>query len=202
MYPNQTLGRPHFGPGYVPYFYAAGRFVSYDLPRSTASLEVRFVPGSLYDLTSDLAQSHSYWRPQTVEQVIRRGYLSVPQSEPEIALISDRKHTAGLGLDDVISQIRRRYEIYERNIYDLELAKCEAINCLYRHEGYHGPTDSKVEYSVSKRMNDLYMEQRAERVNLWRDVSRLRLELPENAQQYLSAYRKVSILQDDQGDAT
>ena len=50
-------------------------------------------------------------------------------------------------------------------------------------------------------MNDLYMEQRAERVSLWRDVSRLRLELPENAQQYLSAYRKVSILEDDKGDA-
>ncbi len=43
-------------------------------------------------------------------------------------------------------------------------------------------------------MNELYMEQRAERVNLWRYVSRLRLQLPETAQQYLSAYRKVSIL--------
>ena len=87
-------------------------------------------------------------------------------------------------------------------MYELEWSKCEAINCLYRHEGYHGPTDSKIEYSVSKRMNELYMEQRAERVNLWRDVSRLRLQLPETAQQYLSAYRKVSILEEDKGDAT
>jgi hypothetical protein len=198
MYPNMTIGKPHLGPGYVPYFYASGRFVSYDLPRSAASLEVRFVPASSYDFTSDLIQRRGYPAHQTVEQVIRRGYLAIPESEPETALISDRKHTASLGLDDVISQIRRRYD---RNIYDLEWAKCEAINCLYRHEGYHGPPDSKVEYSVSKRMNDLYMEQRAERVNLWRDVSRLRLELPENAQQYLSAYRKVSILQGDKGDA-
>ncbi len=201
MYSNQTQGRPHLGPGYVPYFYAAGRFVSYDLSGSAAPLEVRFVPGSSYDFTSDLNQSRSYWKPQTVEQVIRRGYLAIPESEPEMALISDRKHTAGLGLDDVISQIRRRYEVYDKNIYELEWSKCEAINCLYRHEGYHGPTDGKVEYAVSKRMNDLYMEQRAERVNLWRDVSRLRLQLPENAQQYLSAYRKVSILEDSEGDA-
>ncbi len=129
------------------------------------------------------------------------GYLAIPDSEPETALISDKMHTAGLGLDDVISQIRKRYAVYEKNIYELEWAKCEAINCLYRHRGYHGPTDSKIEYSVSKRLNDLYMEQRAERVNLWRDVSRLRLQLPENAQQYLSAHRKVSILQDDEGDA-
>ena len=201
MYPNQTIGRPHFGPGYVPYFYAAGRFISYDLPRAHAPLEVRFVPASSYDFTSDLVQRRRYPVLQTVEQVIRRGYLAIPESEPETALISDRKHAAGLGLDDVIGQIRKRYQVYDKNMYELEWSKCEAINCLYRHEGYHGPPDSKVEYSVSKRMNDLYQEQRAERVNLWRDVSRIRLQLPENAQQYLSAYRKVSILEDDKGDA-
>ncbi len=202
MYPNMTIGKPHFGPGYVPYFYAAGRFTSYDLPRPAAPLEVRFVPDSSYDFTSDLIPRRGYPAHQTVEQVIRRGYLAIPESEPETALISDKKLTAGLGLDDVISQIRKRYEVYDKNIYELEWSKCEAINCLYRHEGYHGPTDGKIEYSVSKRMNELYMEQRAERVNLWRDVSRLRLELPENAQQYLSAYRKVSILEDDKGDAS
>jgi len=200
MYPNMTIGRPHFGPGYVPYFYAAGRFVAYDLPRAHTPLDARFASAASYDFTSDLIQRRSYPAPQTVEQVIRRGYLAIPESEPETALISDKKHTARLGLDDVIGQIRRRYEVYDKNIYELEWSKCEAINCLYRHESYHGPTDSKVEYSVSKRMNDLYQEQREERVNLWRDVSRLRLELPENAQQYLAAYRKVSILEDEQGD--
>lgn len=202
MYPSMTIGRPHFGPEYVPYFYAAGRFTSYDLPCSPASLEVRFVPASSYDFTSDLVQRRGYPAPQTVEQVIRRGYLAIPDSEPETALISDRKHTARLGLDDVISQVRKRYEVYDKNIDELEWAKCEAINCLYRHEGYHGPTDSKIEYSVSKRLTELYMEQRAERVNLWRDVSRLRLQLPENAQQYLSAYRKVAILEEDKSDTT
>ena len=201
MYPNQTINRPHFGPGYVPYFYAAGRFMSYDLPRVHAPLEVRFAPFASYDFTSDLVQRRGYARPQTVEQVIQRGYLAIPKSEPEIAIITDKKHTARFGLDDVIGQIRRRYEVYDTNIYELEWSKCEAINCLYRHEGYHGPPDSKVEYSVSKRMNDLYQEQRLERVNLWRDVSRLRLQLRENAQQYLSSYRKVSILEDDEGDA-
>jgi hypothetical protein len=200
MYPNMTIGKPHFGPEYVPYFYAAGRFVSYDLARSHGPLDVRFVPAASYDFTSDLIHRRTYPTPQTVEQVIRRGYLAIPESEPETALISDKKHTARLGLDDVIGQIRRRYEVYDQNIYELEWSKCEAINCLYRHESYHGPTDSKVEYSVSKRLNDLYQEQREERTNLWRDVSRLRLELPENAQQYLAAYRKVSILEEDEGD--
>jgi hypothetical protein len=200
MNPNQITGKPHFGPEYVPYFYASGRFVAYDLPLARAIPEVRFVPAS-YDFTSDLVQKRSYFVLQTVEQVIRRGYLAIPRSEPETALISDKKHTARLGLDDVIGQVRNRYELYEQNMYELELSKCEAINCLYRHEAHHGPTDSKVEYSVSKRMNDLYQEQREERTNLWRDISRLRLQLPENAQQYLSAYRKVSILEDYKGDA-
>ena len=202
MYRNQTLDKPHVGPEYVPYFYAAGLFLSYNMPRPQAPLEVRFAPAAAYDFTSDLVQRRGYPVLQTVEQVIRRGYLAIPESEPETALISDRKHTARLGLDDIIGQIRKRYEIYDKNMYELEWSKCEAINCLYRHEGSHGPTDSKVEYSVSKRMNELYQEQRVERVNLWRDVSRIRLELPENAQQYLSAYRKVSILEDDEGEAS
>ena len=28
----------------------------------------------------------------------------------------------------------------EKNMYEMELSKCEAINCLYRHIGHHGPT--------------------------------------------------------------
>ena len=72
-------------------------------------------------------------------------------------------------MDDVIGQIRNRHDLYQKNIYELELAKCAVINSLYKHEAYHGPADSKVEYT-------------------------------ENAQQYLSAYRKVSILEDDKGD--
>jgi len=197
MEPNPITGKPHLGPDYIPYFYASGRFLSYDLPHAHAPLEVRFAPESRYDFTSDLLEARAYPVPQTVEQVIRRGYLAIPKSDPETAIISDRKDTSRLGLDDVIGQIRKRYEVYDKNIDELEWAKCEAINCLYRHEGHHGPTDSKIEYSVSKRINELYQEQRAERVNLWRDVSRLRLQLPENAQQYLSAYRKVSILEDE-----
>ena len=200
MYPNQVIGKPHLGPEYVPYFYASGRFLLYDLPPTSAN-EVRFLPESSYDFTSDLLQRRAYPVPQTVEQVIQRGYLAIPRSDPETALISDKKLTSRLGLDDVIGQVRSRYELFERNIYELELAKCAVKNSLYRHEAYHGPADSRVEYSVAKRLDELYADQREERVNLWRDVSRLRLQLPENAQQYLSAYRKVTILENEQGDA-
>ncbi len=100
-------------------------------------------------------------------------------------------------MEDIIGQIRRRQEIYHNNIYDLELAKCAAANSLHEHEAHHGPADPKVEYALNKRLDKLYSDQRDERVKLWQDVSRLRQTLPETAQQYLSAYRKVSILNDD-----
>jgi hypothetical protein len=201
MEPNQLASGPHFGPDYVPYFYASGRFVSYDLPHA-APPEVRFVPAASYDFTSDLFQRKAYSVPQTVEQVIRRGYLAIPKSDPETAIISDKKDTARLGLDDVITQIRGRHDLYQQNMYELELAKCSVINSLYKHEAYHGPSDGTVEYSMNKRLDELYEDQRKERTDAWRDVSRLRLQLPENAQQYLSAYRKVSILEDYSGDAS
>ena len=134
--------------------------------------------------------------PQTVDDVIRRGYMAINDSEPETAVISDKKDTSRLALNDIIDQVKDRYRIYEQNTHDIEVSKCSAINSFYSHEAYHGPVDSKIEYSMNKRLDKLYNEQREERVNLWRDVSKLRQQLPETAQQYLSAYRKVSILED------
>jgi hypothetical protein len=66
MYQNQTIGKPHFGPEYVPYFYASGRFLSYDLPQAGAALEVRYAPVGRYDFTSDLFEKRAYPVPQTV----------------------------------------------------------------------------------------------------------------------------------------
>ena len=55
-------------------------------------------------------------------------------------------------------------------------------------------------YSANKAIQGVYEQKRMERQNLWRDVSRLRLALPESAQQYLTAYRKVSALESYRGD--
>lgn len=202
MYPNTVIGNAQSSLEYVPYFYAAGRFLWYGQPRRAVRGDVRYAPAARYDFTSDLIQRDGYPVPQTVEDVIRKGYLAIPKSDPETALISDRKHTARLGLDDVIDQIRKRYELYDRNIYELEWAKCSVLNSLHQHEAYHGPANSRVEYSVNKRLDKLYADQREERLTLWQDISRLRLQLPENAQLYLSAYRKASILEEDKGDAS
>ena len=185
---------------YVVYFYQSGHFEEYLQRQKDLFAKPNYGSPVLYDFSSDLSVRQSWPAPQTVEQIVSNGYLSIPKSEPETAIISDRKNTSWLGLDDLIGQIRNRYQVYEDNIYELEKAKCAAINCLFEHEAYHGPTDTKVEYSVNKRLDGLYSEQREERTNLWRDISRIKILLPEQAQNYLSAYRKVSILEDKKGD--
>ena len=183
------------------YMYRSEMFPVYQISgRNTFSaLESKGL--SDYDFTSDLTEKKPYFKQQTVEDVIRNGYLSIPKTAPETAIISDKKRTSWLGLDDIIGQVRHRFEVYERNIYELEISKCAAINCLHEHRAFHNPTDSEVEDSVNKRLDGLYSEQREERINLWRDISRLKLLLPENAQNYLSAHRKAAILEEDKGDS-
>jgi hypothetical protein len=201
MYRNNRIRLPsRTDKEYVIYFYESGLSGQYLQRQRNLVAGLNYGASSLYDFSSDLVGKRTWPKLQTVEDVVRNGYLSIPRSEPETAIISDKRHTAWLGLDDVIGQIRHRYEVYEANIYELESSKCAAINCLHKHEAYHGPSDSRVEYSVNKRLDGLYQDERAERIELWRDVSRLKLLLPENAQRYLAAYRKVSILEDEKGD--
>ena len=201
MYQNNRIKWPsRTDPEYVIFFYETGLSQQYQDRSKNQFTRLNYGPTSGYDFSSNLTGRTTFKHPPTVEQIVAQGYFSVPKSEPETAIISDKKHTSWLGLDDIIGQIRHRYEIYQSTLYDLELSKCAAINSLYTHEAWRGPSDSKLEYSVSKRVDRLYLEQREERVNLWKDVSKLKLLLPESVQLYLASYRKVSILQDSGGD--
>jgi len=191
--------RPYRRAGYIPYFYQPGLF-HYLPPKKKVLADLNNGPSVGYDFSSDITQKIGFPKQPSVEQIIAHGYFGIPKSDPVAAIISDKKNTFWMGLDDIISQIRQRYQVYHRNLYDLELSKCAVINSLYEHQAWHGPTPSKVEYSANKRLDRLYAQQREERVNLWQDISRLRQSLPESAQDYLSAYRKVSILKDTKGD--
>ncbi|MHC4070486.1 MAG: hypothetical protein ACYSWW_11230 [Planctomycetota bacterium] len=192
---------PVFDSGYMPYFYQSGKFLSYDIPHRVPK-SAYFSTSTGYDFTSDIVPNTSRPRGPTVEDIINNGYFPIPKSEPETAIISDRKQTSGLGLGGIIGQVRQRYEIYERNIYQIELGKCYTISSQLAVESSRGGVcmSSKEAYSLNKNLQELYQQQRDERVRLWQDISRLKQSLPEQAQQYLSAYRKVSILEDDKGD--
>jgi hypothetical protein len=199
---NPTLNGPVFGGAYAPYFYQSGLFQLYLHPPQRVPEMQPLTGYSMYDFTSDLTQPKRHFHPQTVEQIVERGYFRVPQGDPITAMVSDRKHTSWLGLDDLISQVRDRHEIYQRNLYEVELAKCSALNALFALEADRGgvPADSREQYSLSKNLQRLYQEQREERLSLWQDVSKLRLSMAELAQQYLGAYRKAYFFEVAEGD--
>ncbi|HNQ22558.1 MAG TPA: hypothetical protein PKK06_05630 [Phycisphaerae bacterium] len=137
---------------------------------------------------------------QTVEDVIARGYLVVRHSEPAGAILSDRRDTAWLGLDDAISQIRARYEIYEQNKRDILYATASATNALHTWKAERGwPSDRQLD-NLQRSLQNLYAQEREERVTLWRDVARIRAELPEAAQTYLTAHRKLQLLDTGGGE--
>jgi len=148
------------------------------------------------------ADAHGSKRPvQTVEDVIARGYLAVPASEPTGAILTDRRHTAWLGLDDAISQIRARYEIYGQNQRGILYASCAATNALHAWEAERGwPSDRQLD-NLQRTLQNLYAQERDERIALWRDVARVRASLPEAFQNYLSAYRKLQLLGTPGGEA-
>jgi hypothetical protein len=192
---------PVFDVGYVPYFYQSGKFLSYGIPHKT-SKSLYSSASTGYDFTSDIVSKSSTPRGQTIEDIIRGGYFAIPNSEPETAIISDKKQTSGIGLGDIISQVRQRYQVYEKSIYEIEIGKCYAISSALAIESSRGgiALNSKEMYGLNKSIQEFYQQQRNERTKLWQDISRLKLALPEQAQQYLSAYRKVSILEDMEGD--
>ena len=135
--------------------------------------------------------------PQTVEQLVDQGYFAVPRRESETAILHDRRDTSWLGLDDVLTQVRQRNEIYQQNILDLLWSECYAFNELTR-SGWPATLEQYAVYE--RRMQDLRADKRAERVTLWRDVSGLRERIPESAQNYLSTLRKLELLNDMDGD--
>jgi hypothetical protein len=183
----------------VPYFYETGRYIWQPLESDRLLKGLYSQSSGSYTFSSF---SKGFYRPQTVEQVIQRGYLAVPRAEPESAILADKKHTSWQGLDDIIHQVRQRRSIYEDNIYQIERGICYALSRKYEIESQRGgvPVSSRERYSVSREVAKLYEQERAERVKLWEDISRLRQQLPESAREYLSAYRKFSIFEDDKGD--
>jgi hypothetical protein len=132
--------------------------------------------------------------PQTVEQILDNGYMFIPRMVPETAVFSDKKHTSWLGLDDVLAQIRRRENIYNYNMTDILWQQCYAFDQMAAG-GW--PADREQEDLYRKRLQELAAEERHERVSLWRDVSRLRQQIPESIQNYLSLTRRMQILDDE-----
>ena len=135
-----------------------------------------------------------------IEDVIASGEFAIPPGEPAAAVITDKRFVAHLGLADVIQQIRARYELYRRHFRDIEYAKCTITNALHRWEAERGSPSAEQISTLYQVLQRLEAEQRSERITLWRDISRLRLELPDHAREYLAALRKEDLLSVPRGD--
>jgi hypothetical protein len=170
-------------------------------PRAGPAYPVGYAPAPRAD-RFDFSRPASFQQidqgPQTVEQLLDQGYFATSARAPETAVLHDRRETSWLGLDDVLTQVRQRHAIYHQNMDDLLWGECYAFDELARH-GWPPSLDQQSLYE--QRMQRLASDERAERVGLWQDVSRLRQALPEIAQLYLSAARKLQILDEDGGDA-
>ena len=199
---NVTISQgPNFDDGYTPYFYQAGKFLLYDISHRDPDSQ-GFGQNSGRDLTNHIVPKDTWPKPTTVEDIVQKGYFAIPNSESETAIISDKNLTTRLGLGDIIEQIRGRYEIYEKNMYQIEMSKCYVVSSQMAVESARGGvrTSSKEAYGITKNVGELYMQQCEERRGLWADISKLKQTLPEQAQNYLSSYRKLSILEDETGD--
>lgn len=195
MNPSSHQGNPMYNR--AAYHYLYGRQQEYAAPQTDSlypSGPVRYAKNFFSSGTPITKIDEG---PQTVEQLVEQGYISLPAGDPETAILTDKKHTSWLGLEDVIGQIRKRREIYQQNMTDIEWGKCYAFNEMAKG-GW--PASSEQEEIYAKRLQELHAQQRAERITYWRDVSRIRQLLPESAQQYLSAFRKTEILKDTEGD--
>lgn len=181
---------------HIPYYYLYGR-----TQRARSVYPIGYgLPAPRYD-RFDFSAPDSFrpidQGPQTVEQLLEQGYFAPPAHEPETAVLHDHRGTAWLGLDDVLTQLHQRQEIYRHNMLDLAWSECYAFNELARG-GWPATLEQQTVYE--QRMQRLRSEERAERVSLWQDASRLRQTLPEVMQQYLSAFRKLEILDSLGGD--
>lgn len=124
-----------------------------------------------------------------------------PVADPATAWLTDRQATQKLALDDVISQIHGRAEIYQQRMAEIENAKCAAFNRAFSwHLPPEQPPDA-FDPQLHRLLQDLYREQRDERSKFWSDLSRLRQSLPETLQTYLTAKHRQALLQDSPGDA-
>jgi len=161
----------------------------------------RFGAGAYALPPASLAPPDDLDQPQTVDQIVARGFFAAPADDPVTALLTDRRTTTQLGLNDLIDQLQQRIDIYRQNLSDIEDSKLAATNDFHGRKNALGVDYDRELAALNETLIGLYQQQREERVTFWRDLSRLRQVFPETAQMYLSALRKSSLVNDLGGDA-
>lgn len=108
-------------------------------------------------------------------------------------IFADKRKTSYLALEDIVTQIRRRYQIYDSNIRVLEYSKIKLREHFYQCPQQLGFWQPGQKEMLTEQMNQLYQKQLDEKVSLWKDVSKLKLMLPQSLNDYLTIKRKSDI---------
>ncbi|AQT68732.1 hypothetical protein STSP2_01904 [Anaerohalosphaera lusitana] len=116
-----------------------------------------------------------------------------PSENSEENIFADKQKTSYLALENIVAQIRKRYEIYDSNIRVLEYSKIKLKEHFYQWPQQLGLWPPGHKEMLSEQMNQLYQKQLDEKVSLWKDVSKLKLMLPQSLNDYLSIKRKSDI---------
>lgn len=135
----------------------------------------------------------------SVDDLVRTGDLKHLNIYDQNDLFADRRKTSYLALDNIVTQIRRRYEIYDSNIRVLEYSKIKLTEHFYQWPQQFGFWPPGQREMLSEQMNQLYQKQLDEKVSLWKDVSKLKLMLPQSLNDYLAIKRKSDIYNGGEG---
>ncbi|MFW6061185.1 MAG: hypothetical protein ACOC93_00095 [Planctomycetota bacterium] len=131
--------------------------------------------------------------PVTVDYVLTYGRMARPHSDPMLAGLYDRKNISSMVLDDLIQQAHSRIELYRRHLSELddqEIALRNASRRCLRPPGWEPQDDPEI----LRDLQNIDDQRRRERLDFWRDMSRLRLMVPESAEAYLGASRRLAAL--------
>lgn len=134
-------------------------------------------------------------RLPTLDGLVESAYVSVGTADPVTAILGDKRRVAGLGLGDLVEQVRRRIRLYEQHMDELEQSKIAATNAARNWLDLSGRVDAGRDPALLSIIQELEGQQREQRLSLWRDMSTLRQSLPTWLQDYLSASRRAAWLQ-------
>ena len=135
----------------------------------------------------------------TLDRIVSDGRLPIPRADPAEAMLIDRQRTQHLGLDDAITQLQWRCDLYRQHMDELQQAELTILNAHRTWADLWGIVDDRRDPELRRELDGVEQQRREERLSLWRDLSRLRQAVPDWAERYLSAYRKVQLVKDGGG---
>lgn len=144
-------------------------------------------PPARYQALSRYAAGPSASAMPSVDELMRES--------PMERSLGDRELTTRIRFLDLVYQLRERQELYQQHVYEIACAETATVNAMLQSPlNVEGLAPAEVYLGVRKTLDRLEADRRRERLDFWRDQSRLRLDLPESLAERLDASRRRRLL--------